>query len=250
MRKLIEFILLWVAFGGNGHPKYDANAEYECHWKHIPFFDDKKVIKIRTGHEHTFCIEDNGDLWCCGDNAFGQFGVGHSEEFDTFGVILENKWFKENNIQIKDIQCGLYHSLALDQNGRVYSWGHSKRGQCGHGSDVLDLECIETPKLIEYFKSKIKQISCGNYHSCCKTSSGLYYLFGSNQHNQCMTFAGNSKVTVPFCINDIIKQKTKRRVIKGVYLGCNNTKIIVYWCVYIVFYIVGFNILTDVAFLF
>lgn len=38
-----------------------------------------------------------------------------------------------------DIACGDFHSLALDDEGRVYSWGgggNSKnKGQLGHGNN-------------------------------------------------------------------------------------------------------------------
>eukprot|EP00483_Globobulimina_turgida_P013043 UN13067 len=132
----------------------------------------------------------------------------------------------KQRIIIIEIRCGLYHNLAIDVSGKCYSWGLSKRGQCGHGEDVIDIECVETPQLIQYFvdnKCRIKQIECGNYHSFCKTRNAKYYLFGSNQHNQCLTFDGKSKVTLPHCINNIVKQKTNKKIIKAVYLGCNNT---------------------------
>ena len=44
---------------------------------------------------------------------------------------------------IIDIGCGDHHSIALDGNGKVYSWGGGgtkfNKGQCGHG-DFNDVE--------------------------------------------------------------------------------------------------------------
>lgn len=47
------------------------------------------------------------------------------------------------------VDCGDYHSLALDLNGRLYSWGGGgssyNKGQCGHGH----LEDVESPEQIK-----------------------------------------------------------------------------------------------------
>ena len=39
---------------------------------------------------------------------------------------LENK-------KITKIDCGDFHSLALDKDGMLYSWGVGEKGECGHG---------------------------------------------------------------------------------------------------------------------
>ena len=227
----------------------ENKSKLEGGWKKLDCFGMKhKIIKIRTGSEHTLFLEDNGVVWCCGDNAFGQLGIGYDDEEeedddnfddDTPSNIEENnvytpikiEWFLNNDIKIVDIDCGLYHCLALDEDGRIYSWGHGKRGQCGNGEDDVDMEYIDQPQVIEWFpiyNLKGKTIKCGNYHSMVETMDGKIWLFGSNQLNQCLTFDGKSKVIMPFCINEIIKEKTGKKYIKDVYLGCNNTKIIVH----------------------
>lgn len=35
--------------------------------------------------------------------------------------------------KIVQIDCGDFHSLALENNGTLYSWGAGDKGQCGHG---------------------------------------------------------------------------------------------------------------------
>lgn len=222
-------------------------------WKKLDCFGlNHKIIKIATGSEHTLFLEDNGNVWCCGDNAFGQLGIGFDDEDEDNGTgditpvsnaskdgndnaciyrpqIIE--WFVTNNINIIDIECGLYHNLAIDIEGRIYSWGHAKRGQCGNGEDDIEIEYVDIPQLIEWFpiyNLKGINIKCGNYHSLVKTSNNKYWLFGSNQCNQCLTFDGKSKIIMPNCVNKIIQEKTGKKYIKDLYLGCNNTKVIVY----------------------
>ena len=53
---------------------------------------------------------------------------------------------------IVDIDCGDFHTMALDDQGQVYSWGGGtstqNKGQCGHGH----LDETSEPQLIEYFE--------------------------------------------------------------------------------------------------
>jgi len=44
-----------------------------------------------------------------------------------------------------DISCGLSHSLSLDDEGRVYSWGNGVGFRLGHDKEVGE----NRPKLIE-----------------------------------------------------------------------------------------------------
>ena len=68
---------------------------------------------------------------------------------------------------ITTIDCGDFHSLALEDNGNLYSWGIGEKGQCGHGK----FEDVETPTKIKFFAGKtIVEIVAGNHHSLALTS--------------------------------------------------------------------------------
>ena len=41
-----------------------------------------------------------------------------------------------DSVSIKDIVCSKNYSLALSEDGEVYSWGRGSLGQLGSGSDV------------------------------------------------------------------------------------------------------------------
>lgn len=56
---------------------------------------------------------------------------------------LENK-------RITYIDCGDFHSLALDDKGALYSWGGGEKGECGHGK----FEDVEVPTKIKFFEGK------------------------------------------------------------------------------------------------
>ena len=42
---------------------------------------------------------------------------------------------------IVHIDCGDFHSIALEEGGILYSWGMGEKGECGHGK----FEDIEIP---------------------------------------------------------------------------------------------------------
>ena len=87
------------------------------------------------------------------------------------------------------------------------------------------------PQLIEWFveqQETIVHIDCGYDHSHCRSAADHFYLFGSNNYNECATFDGREKVFVPFRINEVVEEKLNAQRIKSLSLGVQNTKIIVY----------------------
>ena len=136
-------------------------------------------------------------------------------------LTVDSTTIKEK-IVIKDIRCGEFHNVALDVNGKVYSWGDNERGQCGDGMN--DVKIINPPKLIESFKqSVIDCIDCGQEHSYVKTMDDRHYLFGSNSHGQCITYNDERNVIAPLRVDEIIKTKCNATKIIEIALGYSST---------------------------
>ena len=81
------------------------------------------------------------------------------------------------------ISCGDFHTLALDNNGQVWSWGGGKqqhnRGQFGHGDNEQTLK----PKQIAHFMDKrVKLIAAGGYHSLVVTQEQTVYGWGDGRY--------------------------------------------------------------------
>jgi alpha-tubulin suppressor-like RCC1 family protein len=64
-----------------------------------------------------------------------------------------------DNVVLK-VSCGNYHSLALTENGKVFSWGQGKFGALGHGRSDNLYSPFEIPIMHE-----LKDISAGGSHS-------------------------------------------------------------------------------------
>jgi len=84
-------------------------------------------------------------------------------------------------VKVVQVLAGEDHSLALSDNGDVYSWGRGTQGQLGHG-DVKDLWF---PFLIKSLQGKAV-VSLGRGHNCswAVTSTGKVWAFGTSGAGQ------------------------------------------------------------------
>ena len=85
-----------------------------------------------------------------------------------------------SDITITKIVGGKHHMLALDQNGRVWSWGKNDKGQLRHTNDI-NQQCL-LPEKVEKIKD-IVQIYCGEYMSFSVDKFGEVYGWGINKNN-------------------------------------------------------------------
>jgi len=89
-----------------------------------------RFTAVAAGSYHSLAIDDSGNLWTWGNNSDGQLGDG------TFGF----KNNKKSPVQIKagttfvSVSAGEYHSLAVDKDGNIWTWGRNGSGQLGDGT--------------------------------------------------------------------------------------------------------------------
>lgn len=89
--------------------------------------------KLSAGGAHSgFLI--NGELYTVGRNNFGQLGTGIST-----GDGINDRIVKVDPIRdIFSIHFNQNNSMAISQNGRVYTWGANSKGQLGIGNNNTD----------------------------------------------------------------------------------------------------------------
>ena len=120
-----------------------------------------------TTNFHVLALAENGDVYSFGGGDFGQLGLG-----TFFRQHIPKKIPGLKNI-IK-IAAGAGHSLALDDQGNVLSWGYGR--PLGHDDKQDQLE----PKKIESLSSvRIVDIAAGVEHSLLLDEDGNVYVIGS-----------------------------------------------------------------------
>ena len=136
---------------------------------------DKSVIQFYNGICSAFALTSDNKLYGWSNNQFGQLGV---------KVINNGKLYKPvliedlNDINIKQISCGLTHTLVLSNEGIVYGWGGNYYGQIGCGKESgKNISVITQLKTLK----NIKSIHCSLCKSFALTDNGMVYSWGHNK---------------------------------------------------------------------
>lgn len=123
---------------------------------------DSSVRQIESGKDQTFIVSDVGDLYSWGGHNFGALGNGR-EAFcgikesvgmgNCGGVSLDGldyNVFMDKSLILRDVNSvssGDNFSVALKQDGTVWSWGAGKEGQLGNGYAFMSTEPVQVYKL-------------------------------------------------------------------------------------------------------
>ncbi|KAH9248332.1 hypothetical protein BASA81_014006 [Batrachochytrium salamandrivorans] len=139
--------------------------------------NDIRLKAISCGAQHMMGLGLDGEVWSWGKGANGMQGNGDSID-QPFPQPVS--YFVDTNVVVKQIASGADFNLAVDVQGKVYSWGANTRGQLGLGGGFsMDLENM--PRMIDFFEKEgiaITQISAGNCHACAVTDKGEVYTWG------------------------------------------------------------------------
>jgi alpha-tubulin suppressor-like RCC1 family protein len=134
-----------------------------------------RLSTISAGHSHTCGLaKDGGRAWCWGRNDHGQLGTGKTSAYQLEPTEVVGKR------RFKQLDAGLGHTCALDDQGKAWCWGYNSFGQLGDGSKAAHLA---QPTAVAGGHS-FKSISAGDYHTCAVTTSQQVMCWGRNTHGQ------------------------------------------------------------------
>ena len=88
----------------------------------------ENIIDVEAGYNHCFALSSDGTLYAWGGNYFGQLGIG--QKFPSTHIPQEVKISNG----VKSVAAGHDFSLALMDDGSIYSWGRNYKGSLGIGS--------------------------------------------------------------------------------------------------------------------
>jgi alpha-tubulin suppressor-like RCC1 family protein len=144
------------------------------------YIGTSNIVAISAGVEHSLFLDEYGRVYSCGRPRY-RLGRQKSETIpEDYTLPLQ---ITENigTSNIIAISAGYFHSLFLDEYGRVYSCGDNDNGQLGLGNSY---DC-NFPTLIDALAdSNIVAISAGIYGSLFLDEYGKVYSCGYNYHGQ------------------------------------------------------------------
>ncbi|KAH8943563.1 hypothetical protein BDL97_13G058500 [Sphagnum fallax] len=145
------------------------------------------VVQVACGETHSSALTVDGQVFTWGRGKYGQLGHGstQNEAFPVSVTALTDQ-------MIVQIICGGDHTMAINGDGVLFSWGQGHWGQTG----VDSKEDVLAPKQVTALEGKrVKQGSAGARHSIVLTDDGEIYGWGDNEQGQLGELASETQLS-------------------------------------------------------
>ena len=146
----------------------------------LAVYDDGELVTFTSlafNQNASIALDSEGNVWAWGDGDGGQLGLGDNDD-----IILEDDFYTPQKISsLKDIISiarGYDHSVALDKDGNVYTFGENDKGQLGNTSN----EDSDYPILVTL--SDIVMIAAGSDSTYAIDVNGILWGWGENNDGQ------------------------------------------------------------------
>jgi alpha-tubulin suppressor-like RCC1 family protein len=180
-----------------GHNKrYQVKNSSELYFSTPQLIQGISNVKaIVAGRAHTCALTNDSDVWCWGDNTYGQMAL--PVEYHSTGLALNpTKAIAPTKIlnNVKSLSSGARHLCVLENNGTVKCWGDNTLGQTGqpimihetpYNSQIDNpiIEPVIVPTPVSGL-SMIAKVTNGSDHTCALTTDQKAYCWGDNGHGQ------------------------------------------------------------------
>lgn len=89
-------------------------------------------VQLSAGYFHAAALSNGGVLYTWGLGDYGQLGNGSTAPKAVPAIVDATGVLK--GVAIKKVSVGQYHTVALGEDGNVYTWGRNDQGQLGDGT--------------------------------------------------------------------------------------------------------------------
>jgi alpha-tubulin suppressor-like RCC1 family protein len=198
---------VWT-FGGGEHVEDDnEEEEEEFTWPHHPpgptkgqlgtgdeqprptptrlstqMFGSVPAVMAACGAEHTIVLNADGEVFCFGEGEQGQLGLGDKKNKLEPTQLSPERF---GGVKIVMVAAGAFHSVALTQEGTVFTWGSGIWGQLGHTPQKIAWSaaeaCIEVPEKVDpklFKNSKVALVAAGHFQTAAVTAQGELFAWG------------------------------------------------------------------------
>lgn len=116
------------------------------------------ITQVVASGWHSFCVTVSGRVFSWGRNDFGQLGLGDRENRKCPCLL---KMLRSQ--AVKFVAAGDHHTAVLTEDGGVFTFGSSDKGQLGH--DAISEFEVNPRKVFELMGSVVTQVACGKQHT-------------------------------------------------------------------------------------
>lgn len=143
------------------------------------------LTRIAVGY-HACGDATDGNVYCWGENGFGQLGDGTT----TSRRVVPVRVIAPAGVQLSGVVTGYMHSCASGSDGKTYCWGRNTEGQLGHNSTTSSSPTpvkVSTPTGVRF-----SNLTSHFSHTCAEGDNGRAYCWGYNGHGR----LGNGSTTI------------------------------------------------------
>lgn len=144
-----------------------------------------KFVHLEGGDGFSVGLTADGKLYSWGSNAYGQLGNGTKVNRNLPSLVTSDGALAGKNIT--QVSSGGFHTLAVDEAGKVYSWGIGHSGQLGNGKNGSGSEELEPVSISDsglLADKEITKVSAGYHYSAALASDGTVFAWGRNNSGQ------------------------------------------------------------------
>jgi len=131
------------------------------------------VAAISAGESYTVALKNDGTVWAWGENYYGKLGDGTSTNNRLTPVQVSGL------TGITAIAASVQHTVALKNDGTVWTWGGNYYGQLGDGSTTTRLTPVQVSEL-----TGVTAIASGVSHTVALKNDGTVWAWGYNNYGQ------------------------------------------------------------------
>jgi len=142
---------------------------------------------IAGGGVYSLALDADGDLWTWGNDGHGQLGNGAATGDVTTPTQITS------GTSFTNLKGGRVHSLALDADGNLWTWGSDDSGELGNGAATGD---VTTPTQITTGTS-FTALEGGDWYSLALDADGNLWTWGRDDTGQLGNGAAAGVVTTP-----------------------------------------------------
>ncbi|KAJ7306591.1 hypothetical protein JRQ81_009965 [Phrynocephalus forsythii] len=194
-------------------------------------YNGQPITKMACGAEFSMVMDCKGNLYSFGCPEYGQLGhnsdgkfIARAQriEYDCELVPRRVAIFIEKtkdgqilpvpNVVVRDVACGANHTLVLDSQKRVFSWGFGGYGRLGH-AEQRDEMVPRLVKLFDFPGRGAAQIYAGYTCSFAVSETGGLFFWGA-------TNTSRESTMYPKAVQDLCGWKIRS-------LACGKSSIIV-----------------------
>ena len=163
----------WGAYGGK-----TASSNRPVIVK--PPEEGDRFTQAGSGNGFSVALGSDGNLYSMGRNDRGQLGNGTTtDSYNKLGKVPLPTGVR----QFTQISVGFGHSLALDADGNLYSWGRNDCGQLGYGTTDDNSHATPSKVNLPTGVTKFTRISAGTDYSLALGTDGNLYSWGETVYN-------------------------------------------------------------------